>query len=56
MPFIIVLLFLVLWFVSDIIEENKPKAPGVKDWNKYNREAVGMSARDIKKGLKSGRW
>lgn len=56
MPFIILLLFFIVWLVSDVSEATKKKPPGVKDWNSYNRDAVGMSARDIKKGLKSGRW
>lgn len=56
MPFLSVLGFLVLFIIVDTVEPNKPQAPGVKDWDAYNRSAVGMEAREIRKGLRQGRW
>lgn len=56
MPFLSVLGFLVLFIIVDTVESNKPQAPGVKDWDAYNRSAVGMEAREIRKGLRQGRW
>ena len=56
MAFLTVLGIVIVWIAIDIVETNKPQAPGVRDWNAYNKAAVGMSARDIKKGLQQGRW
>lgn len=56
MSLLIVLLVLVVWLLSDIVEDNKPQAPGVKDWDKFNRDTIGMDSKDIKKGLRGGKW
>ena len=50
------IIILVLFIIVDTVESNKPQAPGVKDWDAYNRSAVGMEAREIRKGLRQGRW
>jgi hypothetical protein len=56
MPLLIVLGILAVWAIYDIAVDCQKKAPGVKDWDAYNRDAVGMDAKEIRKGLKEGRW
>lgn len=43
-------------FIIDVVESTKPQAPAIKDWDKYNRETISMSAKDIKRGIRAGRW
>lgn len=50
------LVLLVTFIITNSAKSNKAEAPGVKDWDAYNRSTVGMEAREIRKGLRQGRW
>lgn len=33
-----------------------PKSPPIRDYEKFNRETLGMDAKEIKRGLRNGKW
>lgn len=56
MSLLIVLGIVVASCVCSSMESGKSNAPAVKDWDAFNRDTIGMSAKEIKKGVHQGRW
>lgn len=51
------LLFIgVFWTGYGLSKSVHKDAPPIKDMNKFSKETIGMSPKEIKQGLKSGRW
>lgn len=55
MPLLCVLGILVVWGCYSIYMAGS-NTPAIKDVEKFQRETIGMSKKEIKKELKSGRW
>lgn len=55
MPLLCVLGILVVWGCYSIYIAGS-NTPAIKDVEKFQRETIGMSKKEIRKELKSGRW
>ena len=56
MSLIIIILLVAIYVGYEGFKAIEPHAPAVKDWDKFNRDTIGMDAKEIKNGLRSGRW
>lgn len=46
----------VFWTGYGLSKSVHKDAPPIKDMNKFSKETIGMSPKEIRQGLKSGRW
>lgn len=46
----------IFWTGHGLSKSRHKDAPPIKDMNMFAKETIGMSAKDIKYGLKSGKW
>lgn len=56
MSLLIVLGIVVASCVYSSIDNATPKAPAIRNWDAYNLDTIGMSAKEIRKGVNQGRW
>ncbi len=56
MPMLYLLGIMSFWASYAFRGNCTPKAPAIKDYEKFNRETIGMDAKQIRYGLRSGRW
>lgn len=56
MPVLILLGIGALGIGISLKNASTPKAPPIKDYEKFNRETLGMDVKEIKRGLRNGRW
>ena len=46
----------VLWTGYGLSKSVHKDAPPIKDMNEFCKETIGMSSKEIRQGLKNGRW
>ena len=44
------------WLAYALRGNSTKQAPPIKDYEKFNRETIGMDAKQIRNGLRCGRW
>lgn len=56
MSLLIVLGIIIALCIYSGKESEKPKIPVIRDFEKFNCDTIGMSAKEIRKGVQFGRW
>lgn len=56
MPALTLLGIALFWLVYGFRGSSTTKAPPIKDYERLNRDTIGMDAKQIRDGLKHGRW
>lgn len=54
--FLCLILMGVFWTGYGLFKSVHKNAPPIKDMNKFCKETIGISKKEIEKGLKEGRW
>lgn len=56
MPALTLLGVALFWFTYGFRGSCSKQSPPIKDYEKFNREIIGMDAKQIRNGLRCGRW